>query len=50
MVRARLKANGLGIYQSIVVGGGEADFDPANQQPLVHATVQVIATAQAVTS
>lgn len=45
--RARVKGNGLGIYQSIVVTGGGEDRDPDTDQPVVRGTVRVIATALA---
>lgn len=44
----RLKANGLGIYKTIVVDGGEQGKDPDTQQPVVTGTVRLIATTQAV--
>lgn len=47
-VGERVKGNGLGIYQSLVVTGGEQDRDPGNQQPVVRGTVRIVATAQAV--
>lgn len=47
-VGPRLKANGLGIYKTIVVGGGEAGKDPDTGQPQVEGTVRLIATTQAV--
>jgi hypothetical protein len=44
----RLKGNGLGIYKSIVISGGESDKDPDTQQPVVTGTIRLIATTQAV--
>lgn len=46
--RTRVKGNGLGIYQSIVVTGGDQDRDPDTKQPVVRGTIRVIATALAV--
>lgn len=40
----RTKSNGLGIYNSFVVAGGDEDTDPDTHQPLVNATVRLIAT------
>jgi hypothetical protein len=45
----RVKSNGLGIYRTAVVSGGEQDSDPDTKQPLVRGVISVIATAQAVT-
>lgn len=47
-VGPRLKANGLGIYTSAVISGGDQSRDPDTQQPLVEGVIQLIATAQAV--
>lgn len=47
-VGPRLKANGLGIYISVVEGGGEQDTDPDNDQPVVRGTIRITATAQAI--
>lgn len=47
-VRTRVKGNGLGIYQSLVVSGGEQDRDPDTSQPVVRGVVRVIATTLAV--
>lgn len=44
----RLKANGLGIYRSAVISGGEQGKDPDTQQPVVEGTIRLIATTQAV--
>ena len=44
----RLKANGLGIYKTIAVSGGEQGKDPDTQQPVVEGTIRLIATTQAV--
>lgn len=44
----RLKSNGLGIYRSAVVSGGEQGKDPDTQQPVCEGTVRLIATTQAV--
>lgn len=46
----RLKSNGLGIYSTAVISGGEQGKDPDTQQPLVHAVISLIATTQAVTA
>lgn len=45
----RIKANGLGIYKTLVVSGGEQDKDPDTGQPAVRGTVRVVATTQVVT-
>jgi hypothetical protein len=45
----RLKANGLGIYNSWVTGGSQ-EKDPDTQQPYVLGTIQLTATTQAVAS
>jgi hypothetical protein len=44
----RLKSNGLGIYKTIVIDGGEQGKDPDTQQPVVEGTIRLIATTQAV--
>lgn len=44
MVGPRVKANGLGIYQTFVVSGGEQDKDPDTGQPVVRGTIRVTAT------
>ena len=44
----RVMANGLGIYQTFVISGGEQDKDPRTEQPVVRGTIRLIATAQAV--
>jgi len=44
----RLKANGLGIYKTIAVSGGEQGKDPDTQQPVVEGTIRLIATTQVV--
>jgi hypothetical protein len=49
VIGERVKANGLGIYISVVDGGGEQETDPVTLQPCIRAMVRVIATAQAVT-
>lgn len=49
-VGPRLKSSGLGIYRSAVISGGEATKDPDTQQPVVTATISLIATTQVVTS
>lgn len=49
-VGPRLKASGLGIYQTAVISGGAQDKDPDTEQPVVRATISLIATAQAVTA
>lgn len=43
----RVKANGLGIYRTATLGGSQSN-DPDTHQPLVEGTIQLIATAQAV--
>jgi hypothetical protein len=43
-------SNGLGIYRTAVTSGGEQGTDPDTGQPVVRGSIQVIATAQAVTS
>lgn len=48
MVGPRVKSNGLGIYWTTVVSGGEQEKDPDTQQPLVTATISLIGTTQAV--
>ena len=48
MVGPRLKANGLGIYQTRVVTGGTQDTDPDTKQPVVTGIVQLIGTTVAV--
>jgi hypothetical protein len=47
-VGARMKANGMGVYQSLVLTGGTEDADPQTQQPVVRGTLRVIATTLAV--
>lgn len=47
-IGARVKANGLGIYHTLVISGGEQSKDPDTAQPVVLATIQLIATTQAV--
>jgi len=50
-VGARIRAsNGQGIYVSWAATGGEQDKDPFTSQPLVRGTIELIATAQAVTA
>lgn len=44
----RIRTNGSGFYQTLVVQGGEQDEDPDTKQPLVHATISLTATTQAV--
>lgn len=46
----RLYSTGLGIYQTIDDGGGEAEEDPVTRQPLETLIVDLIATSQAVAS
>lgn len=46
--RARMKSNGLGIYQSLVLTGGAQDSDPQTKQPVVRGTLRVVATTLAV--
>lgn len=45
----RVKANGLGIYQSLDDGGGAQEKDPDTQQPYQTFTFAVLATTVAVT-
>lgn len=47
-VGSRMKANGLGIYRTFVLSGGDQDRDPDTRQPVVRATVRLIGTTQAV--
>ena len=49
-VGPRLKVSGLGIYQTLITGGGGEEKDPDTKQPYVNATITLIATAQAVTA
>lgn len=44
----RVKSNGLGIYKTIAVEGGEQEKDPDTGQPVVTGTIRLIATTQAV--
>jgi hypothetical protein len=44
MTGERVKANGLGIYQTFVLTGGTQDSDPDTNQPLVTGTIRVTAT------
>lgn len=46
----RTKSNGLGIYRTAITNGGEQEKDPDTAQPVVRGTIQLIATAQAVTA
>lgn len=43
-------ATGQGIYVSWAATGGEQDKDPFTSQPIVRGTIELIATAQAVTA
>lgn len=47
-VGPRVKANGLVIYQSLVISGGTEDSDPVTRQPVVRGTIRVIASTLAV--
>jgi len=47
-VGSRMKLNGLGIYRTFVLSGGQQDRDPDTRQPVVRATVRLIGTTQAV--
>jgi len=47
-VGPRRKANGLGIYWTTAVSGGEQARDPDTQQPYVAATIELIGTTQVV--
>lgn len=49
-VGPRLKVSGLGIYQTLVTGGGEEAKDPDTAQPYVSGVITLIATAQVVTA
>jgi hypothetical protein len=44
----RVKSNGLGIYRSSVISGGEQETDPDTAQPVVTGVIRLIATTQAV--
>jgi hypothetical protein len=46
----RLKASGIGFYQSLVLSGGEQEKDPDTGQPVVTGAIRLIATTQAVAS
>jgi hypothetical protein len=46
----RLRANGLGIYQSLVVSGGDQGQDPDTHQPVVQAVIDLIASTQVIAS
>jgi hypothetical protein len=46
--KARTKPNDLGIYQTLVISGGEQDKDPDTGQPVVRGVLRVIVAAQAV--
>jgi hypothetical protein len=48
-VGPRVKTNGLGIYVTEIVDGGEQEKDPDTSQPVVRATISLIATTQVVT-
>ena len=50
MAGPRRKANGLGIYWTSVISGGEQGKDPDTQQPLVRATLSLIGTTQVIPS
>lgn len=45
----RVKSNGLGIYVTAIAEDADSGKDPDTQQPFVEGTLEVIATAQAVT-
>lgn len=47
-VGPRVKASGLGIYRSWIETGGTSDRDPDTLQPLITATIRLLATTQAV--
>ena len=47
-IGARLKDSGLGIYQSLVTGGGSEEKDPDTKQPYVTASISLIATTRVV--
>jgi hypothetical protein len=44
----RVKSNGLGIYKTKVVSGGEEDTDPDTKQPLVTGVIRLTATTRVV--
>lgn len=44
----RIKTSGLGIYQTLVISGGEQEKDPDTKQPVTMGTIRLIATTQAV--
>lgn len=44
----RLKESGLGIYQTLVISGGEQLKDPDTDQPYVLATIRLVATTHLV--
>jgi hypothetical protein len=44
----RLRASGVGIYNTLVISGGEQDKDPDTKQPVVTATIRLVAATQAV--
>lgn len=44
----RVKSNGLGIYKTIVIDGGEQGQDPDTRQPVVEGTIRLIATTRTV--
>lgn len=48
-VGPRLKGNGLGIYRSAFLEEADTLKDPDTEQPYVEGTIEVTATAQAVT-
>lgn len=49
-VGPRLRPNGLGFYQSLIVGGGSQEEDPRTHQPVVQAVIDLIASTQVIAS
>jgi len=49
-VGPRIYGNGLGIYQSLDDGGGEAETDPVTQQPYQTLVIEAPATTQVATA
>lgn len=44
----RLKSSGLGIYQTLITGGGEQGKDPSTQQPVVRGVISATASTVAI--
>ena len=49
LVGARLASNGVGIYVSVIEGGGESDHDPDTNQPVIRGTLRITTTVKAMT-